>query len=345
MRGYDCDMDASSALLIALLACTGEPAGGQGDTQVTVDSADSVETGGAGDDTGAEETGAGGDTATIPDTGTSPDTGSPDTGADPIRDTLITVTEPVDADLSCYVPGGTCLIMRAFEECISSRDLTGSATDASGAPLTGGEVELYWLDDLERDADTELTIADDGALSEGRAPTCTPLSWTITSDGVTTVGAHYLLPPTAGEPTSGVLVALSAAETQALYDGFGLTPDPEGGVITGGITDCAGRIIVDTQAIAVGADGYTAGQSAHYFTGGAPDPTRRSTSADGRWLLAGLAPGRYLVEIWGVPMGLDKPMVLSFSEIDVIAGSVSTMEMQAGIAGAIFPDYCLDPCE
>jgi len=345
-------MTAVVPLLLVLLSCADETAGepdtvtdeagddsaAEGGDDGDDDSDDDSDDGGS-DDTGTADSGPG-DTATGP----TDDTAGADTD-DAIRDALITVTQPVDADLSCYVPGGTCLIMRAFEECVASRTLDGRVTDQSGAALTGAEVALYWQDDLSLEPDTVMSVGDDGALSEGRAPTCTPLSWSAVAGGAVTVGAHAILPPTDGEPTVAQLDAVSAGELQALYDGFGLTPDPGLGLITGTITDCSGRIITETQAVAVGDEGYAAGQSGHYFTGGAPDPARLATSEDGRWLLAGLAPGRYLVEIWGVTPGFDKPLVLSFSEIDVVAGGISIMAMQAGIAGAVFPDFCLDPCE
>jgi hypothetical protein len=56
-------------------------------------------------------------------------------------------------------------------------------------------------------------------------------------------------------------------------------------------------------------------------------------------------PGWLTVEVWGIVEGLDERMVLSFSQIDVVAGAWTVVDLQVGIAGATFPDACLDDCD
>jgi len=276
--------------LLALTGCIDKPSTDEGEET------DSVESTTATDNTTDDPTDDTGTSARDSDTMT--DTATPATGdtGDSLTPDIVTVTDVLDADLSCYVPGGTCLIMRAYEDCVRSRDVVAEVSDADG-----GEVSLYWEEDITESPDSVLSV--DGGAVSGRVPTCTPLTWAVTGDGPTTIGVHHIFPPTEGEPTSGVFETSSAQARAALMASAELSDRAEEGVVVGTVVDCAGEPVVGVQVTSWHQKTFTPGQVSRYFSGDAPDPALTVT-VDGRWMLARLPEGRHLVEIWGRVPGL-----------------------------------------
>ena len=308
---------------------------------------------GSTEDSGGDEPDAEtGDGSTDSEVGTTGETGEVEDSDDPnelLFDALITITEPMTGDLSCYRPGTDCWEMRAYEDCVNSREVVGVVLDgATNAAIPQASVDVFWDDAIGDAPDTTLVADSEGRVSDKTLPTCVPLTWRISGDPELTVPAlyaHQVFPPSDGE-IDAVFQAVSTETMTALATNLGLELDPALGMVTGRIVDCVNAPLAMTQVIARDAEGnYPASQTTHYFVGDTPDAHQPHTSEDGRWLIAGLPPGSYQVDVWGFFETLDEHMWMSFSQLDVVAGGISSVELRIEIAGPIFPDDCLVSCD
>jgi len=345
-------------LPLALLACDGKPSEDSGapiaateDTGATSD-----ETGGASDDTSA---------AISDDTGP-PDTGTTDTGttggtdtapttpddtddtSDAVFESMITVTEPLAGDQSCFRPGGGCASLSADESCVVERPLAATVVDSqTGDPVEDATVSLFVDDVWAPTPDETLTSDSGGRIGGVDVQTCVPMTWAIATDPhlgdtVPTLSAHVALEPGADDLS---LASYSTATMSVIPALLGVSPAAGAGLASGVLRDCAGEPLAGAQVITYVDGDYPAGQSGHYFVDSFPERAQAATSDDGLWLLLNLPPGPAQIEAHGVVEGLDEPILLAYGDAEILADGVTLIDLQMGYCGALIPETCLDPCE
>jgi hypothetical protein len=330
-------------IVAALFACRGggegAPEAGEHTGEATPE--DSAPQGGdsaPGGESADSEAAPGGDTA--------PDAVDTSPQGDPVFESLVSSTDPVTGDMSCFRPGSDCWSMRADESCVGSLALAGLAADAAGAPLAGAQIDIFWSDELEEEPDQTLLAGEDGAVG-GELPSCVALTWRVTAGGGEAVWAHRILPaPADGGALTPTFTGYSAEDLAALAAAAGFEAGEGLGMVAGRIIDCAGEPLSRAQVIiSLVGGGYPDTQIPRYYSDGALDPARLYTDDSGRFLIGGVPEGRHSLEIWGGIEGYEVPMWLSTSEVDAVEGGLTELELQVEIAGAIYPEGCLSVCE
>jgi len=358
-------------LLTLLLACSdkADPVDTGAETSTTTDTSTGVtDTSGAetgtpgGDDTGDTDAGtadSGDDTSNTDDTGGTGGTGGADdtddtddtTGAasEAVFEALITATDPVMGEQSCFRPGAGCVTLSADESCVNDATLSGEVVDFErGDAVADARVSVFLDDIWDSTPDETLTSDRDGRIGGVELPTCTPITWEVTTDPhlaetVATVSGHLSLTP---DGVSDAAIPSFSADTAAIIPSLlGVTVEEGAGMVSGVLRDCAGDALVGAQVIIDVGGGYPEGQSSHYFVNDFPNRDQEATSADGLWLLLNLPPGPAQVEAWGVVEGLDEPILLAYTDAEVISDGVTLVDLQMGYCGPYIPDACLEPCE
>lgn len=303
------------------------------------------DTGTSGDDTGpsGDDTGAGGDGG---HTGDTDDPGGGDT--DPPEDdkvfaAMITVTDEVVGDLSCFNPIGSCASMRADESCIQPVAVSGQVEDfeTDDEVEPDGEVRVYADGALSGDADLTWALSDGRFVGSG-VNTCEPVLVEIEleSEYVRTFHQSYTF---TGSETLTVISESTAAVIPSL---LGVSVDAGSGALFGAIQDCTGGALQNVQVIAsLAGYGYPAEQSAHYFVADFPNRDQEATSEDGMWMLVNLPVGDYEVQAWGRVEGFDEPLLMAYGNASVAADAFTVTALQLGFCGALLPEGCLDACD
>ncbi|MCB9663479.1 MAG: hypothetical protein H6732_05185 [Alphaproteobacteria bacterium] len=283
------------------------------------------------------------DTADTADTDAEPDT------LDPAE--AITVSEVPVGELSCLPAAGTWLTQTVDASCIKTVPVQGEVTDfESGDGVDGLTVEMFFGDEITGTPDITMTSADGGKVSGASAPTCT--AWasrvTLPGDADTKPAIQFHWSEPFADPMDSFYNSVDAGTIQLISALLGIELDATKGVVAGTAYDCGGEgsEFQGVQVLARNAAGvYPASQQPRYFLDEFPSRVATATSEDGLWLIGGLEPGDYVVEMWAVPAAGQAARVIGQTKLEVFADSLTIADVYTGSEdGVVFPDECTAPC-
>jgi hypothetical protein len=279
------------------------------------------------------------------------DTGTgPDTGDDPedLSDWINTTALPT-GDLDCFT--GSLGSEEVAPGCAGHEPLVTTAVSdfQSSAPVRDATIEIFLGDDVGGPVD-HSSVTGSGGQSSVRLPTCTSFSFRVSTDATwgstkPTIGAHEVLPFSSSDTAHHALPSMSASTYALIPSIVGIAPEPTRGLVMGRATDCTGDPIAGLQVVVRNASGNIPdGTTAHYFDDGLPSTAQTETSADGRWLLLNVPPGKVTIE--GHVYNGSGHTQIAENLIVVQADSAHIAPLYVGLGdGVKLPDSCLTSCE
>jgi hypothetical protein len=281
--------------------------------------------------------------------------GSGDTGDIPdtsVFDNIINVdTAPIAADLKCWTNGQPMISVSPDESCVADVPVDGTVVDfESEDPVTDAKVELFLGDEITPTADKEATSDGSGKVTFDSAPTCTPISYRVSTDPdleetKVTIQAHEVF--SFGEVINAEFDSVSYATFNIIPSLLGVSVEPGKGIVAGGAYDCNGDPIEGVQAIARSIDdpsGYFEDQVVKYFVKSFPNRNQLYTSEDGLWVIVNVPPSDAVVELW-VTDGAGGHYMIGTTKLLVEADSINISSGYYGYTEQFYPDGCLSPCE
>ena len=257
----------------------------------------------------------------------------------------------IAADLTCWELGSDFLSNSPDPSCVVNSPVTGKVEDfESEDPVIEAQVELFFGDQIAATADAIEVSDSQGALSFDAAPTCTPITYRVSTDPAleetkVTIEAHEVYP--FGESIAAEFNSVSYATFNIIPSLLGVSVVPGQGIVAGGAYDCNGDPIEGVQAIARSVDnpqGYFDDQVVKYFVKSFPNRNQLHTSEDGLWVIVNVPPGDALVELW-VADGAGGHTMIGTTELLVEADSINISSGYFGYTGIVYPESCLDVCE
>ncbi len=297
-----------------------------------------------GDDTESSE----GDTDTDTDTdGDSDADTDADADTDGDIDTFIDVTEPTQADTSCFTPGDAWLERQPDPSLVQTdhyRVLVEDLEDDIGI----NEVLLeIWLDDhVEGEADLTGTSDSAGEL-DLELPCCTALSARTGSSqpgvAVPTINAHRMLEPPASSSPNIEFPTVSHATAVLIPSLLGEVMGQSVGMVLGQALDCALQPAEALQVVVVDAHGAPPQDLAvHYFVDQWPMRDQPHTSEDGLWVALLVPEGEWTVQLWGRVDGALAQ--LAAAPVQVTGGGATIANTHVGVGDGVYvPDACVAP--
>ena len=280
---------------------------------------------------------------------------SGDTGTPPettVFDEIINVdVSPTAEDLSCWTIGADMLSVTPDASCVTDAPVDGEVIDfESDDPVTEATVELFLGDEITPTADKEAISDSSGKLTFDSAPTCTPISYRVSTDPEleetkVTIEADEVY--AFGETINAEFNSVSFATFNIIPSLLGVSVEPGKGIVAGGAYDCNGDPIEGVQAIARSIDdpsGYFEDQVVKYFVKNFPNRNQLYTSDDGLWVIVNVPPSDAIVELW-VTDGAGGHSLIGSTELLVEADSINISSGYYGYTEQVYPDSCLSPCE
>lgn len=282
--------------------------------------------------------------------GQSDDTGTPPETS--LFDSIINVeATPVAADLSCWTLGEDMLSVTPDPSCVTEVPVNGQVIDfESDDPVQDAKVELFLNDLVEGTADEEQISDSSGNLTFSSAPTCTPISYRVSTDPdleetKITIEAHEVYD--FGESITAEFNSVSYATFNIIPSLLGVSVEPGKGIVAGGAYDCNGDPIEGVQAIARSVDdenGYFEDQVVKYFVKNFPNRNQLYTSEDGLWVIVNIPPSDAIVELW-VTDGAGGHQMIGSTKLLVEADSINISSGYYGYTEQLYPASCLSLCE
>lgn len=255
-------------------------------------------------------------------------------------------------DLACYTAGDAWIAESADSSCQTTANIQGLVEDfETGDEVEDATIEFFYSDSISGNPDDSMTTGSDGFADGAEAPTCSPVSYRVTTDPdldatKITIEAHQIFDPVAdGDPIDTVFNSVSSDTYAIIPSLLGISVDPDLGVIAGTAYDCNYDQFEGVQVIVRGEDGeYAPDQEVRYFVNDFPNRDQPYTSEDGLWIAINIPPGRVTVEMWALVGG--ELAQVGATELDLVADSINISNIKMGYGdGVFYPSACLSACE
>jgi hypothetical protein len=247
-------------------------------------------------------------------------------------------------DVSCM--GADLNSQSAASSCVTDVPLVGRTVDhQSSNPLGNVAVSFFLGDDIDASVDESVTSNGSGDLPLGAFPVCSPIAYRATGDSASTLptlGQHKIYPPGASVEADFRSIAQGTIALVTL--GFGITSQSGMGMVFGKAIACNNddalegvQIIIrdDACKIPTGSESFIG-----YTSNKLPDPSLRTTSADGFFFATNVPPGTWTLEM--VEASADGHRLIGSAPVVVKADSVSLVDVRVGRDdGVVMPPECL----
>lgn len=231
--------------------------------------------------------------------------------------------------------------------------MTGDVVDfESNDEVKEATVEIFHNNDPTGTPDQVLTSNDDGEISGGEWPVCTPVAYSTYTDPdlndtkvtfqVNEVYGYSEEKKGGASAVSVQLNSVSSSTYQVIPSLLGVSPDTDKGIVAGTVYDVNGDPVEGAQVVAVDASGNIPDTLVvKYFVDDFPNRDQEWTSADGLFVMVNVPTGDWSLEAYTAD-GAGGHFLMGATNVNVIADSINISSVYIGYGDGIsYPSSCL----
>jgi hypothetical protein len=231
--------------------------------------------------------------------------------------------------------------------------MTGDVVDfESNDEVKEATAEIFHNNDPTGTPDQVLTSNDDGEISGGEWPVCTPVAYsTYTDPDLNDTKVTFQVNEVYGyseEKKGGAsavnvqLNSVSSSTYQVIPSLLGVSPDTDKGIVAGTVYDINGDPVEGAQVVAVDASGNIPDTLVvKYFVDDFPNRDQEWTSADGLFVMVNVPTGDWSLEAYTAD-GAGGHLLMGATNVNVIADSINISSVYIGYGDGIsYPSSCL----
>lgn len=268
---------------------------------------------------------------------------------------FVYITDVATGDFTGFESGytGTWLAQDVDPAKLVTVSMTGDVVDfESNDEVKEATVEIFHNNDPTGTPDQVLTSNDDGEISGGEWPVCTPVAYSTYTDPdlndtkvtfqVNEVYGYSEEKKGGASAVSVQLNSVSSSTYQVIPSLLGVSPDTDKGIVAGTVYDVNGDPVEGAQVVAVDASGNIPDTLVvKYFVDDFPNRDQEWTSADGLFVMVNVPTGDWSLEAYTAD-GAGGHFLMGATNVNVIADSINISSVYIGYGDGIsYPSSCL----